>query len=106
MRSGLLNERMTVYALDTAIAPSGAKTVSLSPLGAYWCRVLHNRHDRSDNDVDREVYNPTIRFELRASVPIADSNIIEHDGYKYVIDMIEKNHNLDTQILYCTRYEQ
>ena len=106
MRSVLLNVRLTVYAMQTTIAPTGAKTVALSPVGSYWCRVIHNRHDRAENDVDREVYNPTIRFELRASVPIADSNIIEHDGSKYVIDMIEKNHNLDTQILYCTRYEQ
>lgn len=106
MRSGLLNERMTVYDLQSTIAASGAKSVTLVPTGSYWCRVLHNRHDRNDADVDRVVYNPTIRFELRASVPIKDSDIVEHNGYKYVIDMIEKNHNLDTQILYCTRYEQ
>lgn len=106
MRSGLLNNRLTVYEVQSTIAASGAKSVALVPNGVYWCRVLHNRHDRSENDVDRVVYNPTIRFELRVSVPIADNNIVEHDNYKYVIDMIEKNHNLDTQILYCTRYEQ
>jgi hypothetical protein len=56
--------------------------------------------------VDRVVYNPEIRFELRASVPIADNDIIDFDGKRYVIDMIEKNHNIDIQTLYCTRYEQ
>jgi head-tail adaptor len=106
MRSGLLNERLTVYELATTIAPSGAKTVEPVAVASYWCRVLHSQHERSDSDVEREVYNPQIRFELRASVPISDANIIEHDDMKYVIDMIEKNHNTDRQILYCTRYEQ
>ena len=102
----MLNERLTVYEANATIGATGAKSVSLIPKATYWCRVLHNRHDRADNDVDRVVYNPTIRFELRASVPIADNDIVEHDGHKYVIDMIERNHNIDTQILYCTRYEQ
>ena len=97
MRSGLLNERLTVMRPTTTKDVNGAETVVLEAVGSYWCCVLHNRHDRSDNDVDRVVYNPEIRFELRASVPIADND---------VIDMIEKNHNLDIQTLYCTRYEQ
>ena len=106
MRSGLLNERLTVMRAITTKDENGAVTVSLEAVGSYWCRVLHNRHDRADNDVDRVVYNPEIRFELRASVPIADNDIIDYDGKRYVIDMIEKNHNIDIQTLYCTRYEQ
>ena len=69
MRSGLLNERLTVMRATTTKDENGAETVSLEAVGSYWCRVLHNRHDRADNDVDRVVYNPEIRFELRASVP-------------------------------------
>ena len=106
MRSGLLNERLTVMRPTTTKDVNGAETVVLEAVGSYWCHVLHNRHDRSDNDVDRVVYNPEIRFELRASVPIADNDVIDFDGKRYVIDMIEKNHNLDRQTLYCTRYEQ
>lgn len=106
MRSGLLNERLTVYEISSTVDSYGAKTVTLTSVGSYWCRVLHNRHDRSENDVDRVVYNPAIRFELRSSVPIDDSNIIEYDDKQYVIDMIETNHNLDVQTLYCERYEQ
>ena len=106
MRSGLLNERLTVMRPTTTKDVNGAETVVLEAVGSYWCCVLHNRHDRSDNDVDRVVYNPEIRFELRASVPIADNDVIDFDGKRYVIDMIEKNHNLDRQTLYCTRYEQ
>lgn len=106
MRSGLLNERLSVYTRTTTVDANGAKTVTLTATGSYWCRVLHNRHDRDDADTDRVVYNPAIRFELRRSVPILDSDIIEFDSAKYVISMIEKNHNLDTQTLYCERYEQ
>lgn len=106
MRSGLLNERLTVYELQTTTDATGAKTSTLLATGSYWCRVVHNRHDRADADVERVVYNPAIRFELRASVPIADNAIVEHDNLKYVVDMIEKNHNLDIQVLYCVRYEQ
>lgn len=106
MRSGLLNERLTVMRPTTTKDVNGAETVVLEAVGSYWCHVLHNRHDRSDNDVDRVVYNPEIRFELRASVPIADNDIIYFAEKRYVIDMIEKNHNLDIQTLYCTRYEQ
>ena len=82
MRSGLLNERLTVMRTTTTKDENGAETVSLEAVGSYWCRVLHNRHDRADND------------------------IIDFDGKRYVIDMIEKNHNQDIQTLYCTRYEQ
>lgn len=106
MRSGLLNERLTVYQLVTSRDANGAKVVTLNVVDSYWCRVLHSQHDRNNADVDRVVYNPAIRFELRASVPIADSNIIEFDSRKYVITQIEKNHNLDKQTLYCERYEQ
>ena len=106
MRCGLLNERLTVYALQATTDDTGAKSVSLVSTGSYWCRVLHNRHDRADNDVERVVYNPAIRFELRNSVPVADNSIIEHNSLKYVIDNIERNHNLDTMTLYCSRYEQ
>lgn len=106
MRSGLLNERLTVMRSTTTKDVNGAETVVLEAVGSYWCHVLHNRHDRSDNDVDRVVYNPEIRFELRASVPIADNDVIDFDSKRYVIDMIEKNHNTDRQTLYCTRYEQ
>lgn len=106
MRSGRLNERLTVYALTNTIDSYGAAVSALSLIGSYWCRVESNRHDRSENDIDRVVYNPTIRFELRSSVPIVNGYIIEHDGLRYVIDAIEKNRNLDRQTLYCTRYEQ
>ena len=102
----MLNERLTVMRPTTTKDVNGAETVVLEAVGSYWCHVLHNRHDRSDNDVDRVVYNPEIRFELRVSVPIADNDVIDFDGKRYVIDMIEKNHNLDIQTLYCTRYEQ
>ena len=106
MRSGMLNERLTVMRPTTTKDVNGAETVVLEAVGSYWCHVLHNRHDRSDNDVDRVVYNPEIRFERRSSVPIADNDIIDFADKRYVIDMIEKNHNLDIQTLYCTRYEQ
>lgn len=106
MRSGLLNERLTVYELSTTTDANGASTTSLVAKGSYWCRVVSNRHNRNDNDTDRVVYNPDVRLELRASVPIIDSDIIGKDGNHYVIDMIEKDHNLDIQTLYCTRYEQ
>lgn len=106
MRSGLLNERLTVYELTTTTDANGANASILSAKGSYWCRVVSNRHNRNDNDVDRVVYNPDVRLELRSSVPIIDSDIIEKDGIRYVIDMIEKDHNLDIQTLYCTRYEQ
>lgn len=106
MRSGLLNERLTVYASTTTTDANGATTTTLTASGTYWCRVIHSTRDRNTSDIDRVVYNPDIRFELRASVPIHDDDIIEYDSRKYVIDMIEKNHNLDTQTLNCTRYEQ
>lgn len=106
MRSGLLNERMTVFRQVSTTDATGAKKVSLAKRGEYWCRVLHQQHDRSTADIERVVYNPDIRFELRASVPIADSDIIEYDGKRYVIVKIEKNRNIDTQTLICDRYEQ
>ena len=106
MRSGLLNERLTVYELATTTDANGASASSLVAKASYWCRVVSSRHNRSDKDVDRVVYNPDVRFELRSSVPILDSDIIEKDGIRYVIDMIEKDHNIDRQTLYCTRYEQ
>ena len=106
MRSGLLNERLTVYQRTSAVSVNGSKTVTLVAVGSYWCRVLHSRHDRDESDTDRVVYNPIIRFELRRSVPISDSDIIEYGNARYVITMIETNHNLDIQTLYCERYEQ
>lgn len=106
MRSGLLNERLTVYELTTTTDANGASAPIMSVKGSYWCRMVSNRHNRSENDVDRVVYNPDVRLELRASVPIIDSDIIEKDDIRYVIDIIEKDHNLDIQTLYCTRYEQ
>ena len=106
MRSGLLNERLTVNRLVTTTDATGAKKVTLAKRGEYWCRVLHQQHDRNTADVDRIVYNPDIRFELRASVPIDDNDIIEYAGKRYVIVNIEKNRNIDTQTLNCNRYEQ
>lgn len=106
MRSGLLNERLTVYTRTMTTDVNGAKAVTLTVKGSYWCRVLHARRDRDNSDIDRVVYNPGIRFELRRNVPIADSDIIEFNSAKYVISMIETNHNLDIQTLYCDRYEQ
>lgn len=106
MRSGLLNERLTVYTLTTTTDSYGANTTVLTSKGTYWCRVLHRQHDRSINDVDRIVYNPDIQFELRINIPITESDIIEYDSLKFVIKMIEKNHNQDKQTLHCERYEQ
>lgn len=106
MRSGLLNERLRVFSITNTTDSNGANVASFTAVGSYWCRVLHNYRDRSDNDVDRVVYNPAIRFELRSSVPISDDNLIRHDGILYVIDRIERNKNLDIQIISCSRYEQ
>lgn len=106
MRSGLLNERLTVYTLTTTTGNFGANTTALTTKGTYWCRVLHRQHDRETTDVDRVVYNPELRFELRANVPIVDSDIVEYNSQKFVITAIETNHNLDIQTLYCQRYEQ
>ena len=106
MRSGLLNERLTVYTPAVTTDANGATTTTLADSGSYWCRVVHSTRDRNTADTDRVVYNPDIRFELRSSVPIHDNDIIEFGGRYYVIDMIEKNHNLDIQTLNCTRYEQ
>lgn len=105
MRSGLLNERITVYKQHTYIDTHGAVVSELEPIGSYWCRVIHANLDRSESDVERVVYNPNIRFELRASVPIAVNNIIEYDDIKYVITMIDKNKNRDIQTIYVERYE-
>ena len=77
----------------------------LEPIGSYWCRVIHANLDRSESDVERVVYNPNIRFELRASVPIAVNNIIEYNDIKYVITMIDRNKNRDIQTIYVERYE-
>ena len=106
MRSGLLNERLTVYTRTMTTDVNGAKIVTLTTKGSYWCRVLYARRDRDNADIDRVVYNPGIRFELRRHIPIVDSDIIEFNSAKYVISMIETNHNLDIQTLYCDRYEQ
>ena len=106
MRSGLLNERLKVFRMETTTDQFGAVVPTLVEKGEYWCRVLHAKSDRSDNDIERVVYNPTIRFELRESVPVKVDDIIQYDGEKYVITMIEKNHNLDIQTLYVDRYEQ
>ena len=105
MRSGLLNERIEVYKQNTYIDTHGAVVSELESLGSFWCRVIHANLDRSESDVERVVYNPNIRFELRASVPIAVNNIIEYDSIKYVITMIDKNKNRDIQTIYVERYE-
>lgn len=105
MRSGLLNERILVYMQNTYIDTHGAVDSELEPIGSYWCRVIHANLDRSESDVERVVYNPNIRFELRASLPIAVNYIIEYDEIKYVITMIEKNKNRDIQTIYVERYE-
>lgn len=105
MRSGLLNERILVYMQHTYFDNHGAVVSELEPIGSYWCRVIHANLDRSESDVERVVYNPNIRFELRASVPIAVNNIIEYDDIKYVITMIDKNKNRDIQTIYVERYE-
>lgn len=106
MRSGLLNERLTVYTMSTRADANGFQSQSLTLKGTYFCRVINSRNDRDTADVDRIVYNPDRRFELRRQIAIADSDIIEYDGIKYVITSIEKNRNLDIQTLYCERYEQ
>lgn len=105
MRSGLLNERITVYEQHTHIDTHGAMVSELEPLGSCWCRVIHANLDRSESDVERVVYNPNIRFKLRASLSIAVNNIIEYDEIKYVITMIDKNKNRDIQTIYVERYE-
>lgn len=106
MRSGLLNERLTVYTMATTTDANGAKTVALTKKGDYFCRVIDARNNRSTSDADRIVYNPDRRFELRRQIAIADSDIIEYDGLKYVITSIERNRNRDSQTLNCDRYEQ
>ena len=105
-RAGLLNERLTVYTMTTNVDANGYKSVTLTLKGSYFCRVLDARNDRNDADVDRVVYNPERRFELRRQIAIADSDIIEYDGIKYVIASIERNKKIDTQTLNCERYEQ
>lgn len=105
MRSGLLNERILVYRQNTYVDTHGAVVSELEPIDSYWCRVIHANLDRSESDVERVVYNPNIRFELRASLPIAVNNIIEYDEIKYVITMIDKNKNRDIQTIYVERYE-
>lgn len=106
MRSGLLNERLSVYTLTTTTDANGAKSATLTLKGTYFCRVLHARDDRNTADVDRVVYNPDRRFELRRQIAILDSDIIEYDGIKYVISSIDRNKKTDTQTLNCERYEQ
>lgn len=105
MRSGLLNERILVYRQNTYVDTHGAVVSELEPIGSFWCRVIHANLDRSESDVERVVYNPNIRFELRASLPIDVNNIIEYDDIKYVITMIDKNKNRDIQTIYVERYE-
>ena len=105
MRSGLLNERILVYMQHTYYDTHGAVVSELELIDSYWCRVIHANLDRSESDVERVVYNPNIRFELRASLPIAVNNIIEYDEIKYVITMIDKNKNRDIQTIYVERYE-
>lgn len=106
MRSGLLNERLSVYTLTTTADANGAKSATLTLKGTYFCRVLHARDDRNTSDIDRVVYNPDRRFELRRQITILDSDIIEYDGIKYVIASIDRNKKTDTQTLNCERYEQ
>ena len=106
MRSGLLNERLNVYTVSVTTDANGFKAQTLTLKGSYFCRVLNARNDRDTADVDRVVYNPDRRFELRRQIAIADSDIIEYDGIKYVISSIERNRNLDIQTINCVRYEQ
>ena len=106
MRSGLLNERLNVYTVSVTTDANGFKSQTLTLKGSYFCRVLNARNDRDSADVDRVVYNPDRRFELRRQIAIADSDIIEYDGIKYVISSIERNRNLDIQTINCVRYEQ
>ena len=106
MRSGLLNERLSVYKVSVTTDANGFKSQTLTLKGSYFCRVLNARNDRDSADVDRVVYNPDRRFELRRQIAIADSDIIEYDGIKYVISSIERNRNLDIQTINCVRYEQ
>lgn len=105
MRSGLLNERIEVFEQIIHIDTHGAVVSELEPVGSCWCRVIHANLDRSESDVERVVYNPNIRFELRASLPIAVNYIIEYNDIKYVITMIDKNKNRDIQTIYVERYE-
>ena len=105
MRSGLLNERIEVFEQIIHIDTHGAVVSELESLGSFWCRVIHANLNRSESDVERVVYNPNIRFELRASLPIAVNNIIEYNDIKYVITMIDKNKNRDIQTIYVERYE-
>ena len=105
MRSGLLNERMELYTVTQTRGANGSVTTTETLKGTYWCRVLHANFDRNENDVERVVYNPNIRFELRASVPVANNDLVKYNSDRYVITMIEKNHNLDIQPLYVERYE-
>lgn len=105
MRSGLLNERINVHTKHTYVDNHGAVVPELRYRSTYWCRVIHANLDRSDSDVERVVYNPNIRFELRASVPIAVNDIIEYADCMYVITMIDKNKNNDIQTIYVERYE-
>ena len=106
MRSGLLNERLSVYTVSVTTDANGFKSQTLTLKGTYFCRVLNARNDRDSADVDRVVYNPDRRFEIRRQIAIADSDIIEYDGIKYVISSIERNRNLDIQTINCVRYEQ
>ena len=105
-RAGLLNERLSVYTMSTTADTNGYKSQTLTLKGTYFCRVIASRNDRDTADTDRIVYNPDRRFELRRQIAIADSDIIEYDGIKYVITSIERNRNLDIQTIYCERYEQ
>ena len=72
----------------------------------YLLRFFEMGTDDRFAKVRSRAYRGRTVAELRASVPIADNDIIDFDGKRYVIDMIEKNHNQDIQTLYCTRYEQ
>ena len=75
-RAGLLNERLSVYTMTTNTDANGYKSETLTLKGTYFCRVLHARDDRNNADVERVVYNPDRRFELRRQIAIADSDII------------------------------
>ena len=105
MRSGLLNERLKLHTVTQIRGDNGGISTSTTLKGEYWCRVLHASFDRNENDVERALYNPNIRFELRASVPVAKSDMIEYNGDDYVITLIDTNHNLDIQTIYVERYE-
>ena len=105
MRSGLLNERLKVYAVTLTTSLTGEKVRTLTHSGTYWCRCLQSTQTLTTDD-GRVIYDPNVRFELRRQIPIHDTDIVEYQQVKFVITAIDKNKNLDKQTLTCVRYEQ